>query len=286
MKKILILGKEGQIGWELQRSLASIGHIIAVDRTQIDLSNPSSILSVVRELQPQIIVNAAAYTAVDQAEKDRDAALLINGTAPGILAEEAKRLGATFVHYSTDYVFNGKSTLPYKETDTTDPLSIYGSSKLAGEQAIESVGGNYLIFRTSWIYGMRGKNFLLTMLRLGKERDHLKVVMDQIGAPTWSRSVAEATSNALTNCKETWGLYHLTASGSTSWHGFASKIFELHKKQHPEAKVPQVEPIRSHEFPSPVARPAYSVLSNDKVKHALGVTMPSWEAALGECLTT
>lgn len=284
MKRILIIGREGQIGWELQRSLATLGTITAVDKEEIDLANADSMINFIREMRPQIIVNAAAYTAVDQAEADLDNAMMINGTAPGILAEEARRLGASFVHYSTDYVFNGKASEPYKETDPTDPLSVYGKSKLAGELAVQNVGGHYLILRTSWIYGMRGKNFLLTMLKLGKERDQLKVVIDQVGAPTWCRYVAEITSHILLHCRDEWGLYHVTSAGETSWHGFATKIFQMHQALNPSTKIPEIIPIPSNEFPSPVKRPAYSVLSNEKIKDAFGVLMPSWETGLELCL--
>ncbi len=229
-KKIVLLGSTGQIGWELHRSLTTVGQVIPLNREAADLSKPEMVVQEIRKHKPHIIVNAAAYTAVDAAETESEKAMTINAKAPGMLAEEAKRLGALLVHYSTDYVFDGNNTSPYREEDPTNPLNSYGKSKLEGEKAIQAPAGKHLIFRTSWVYGMRGQNFLLTMLRLGKERDELKVVDDQIGAPTWCRHIAEATSQILAqkdllDQKALTGIYHMTSSGSTSWHGFATAIF-------------------------------------------------------------
>ena len=223
--RILLTGKNGQVGWELQRTLAPLGEVVVLDRRQLDLSDPDQIRERVREISPDLIVNAAAYTAVDRAEAEPEPAMAVNGTAPGLLAEEAKRIGAAIIHYSTDYVFDGAKTTPYTEEDAPNPLNVYGRTKLAGEQAVQAAGVPHLILRTSWVYGMRGKNFLLTILRLAREREELKIVDDQIGAPTWSRTIAEATAQILTS--GAWpvsgasGIYHLTASGSTSWYGFA-----------------------------------------------------------------
>lgn len=285
MKKILITGKDGQVGWELQRTLAPHGHITAFDRHSLDLQHPDKIRDIIRELKPVIIVNSAAYTAVDKAETDLEVAKAVNGTAPGILAEEAKRLGALLVHYSTDYVFDGTSSKPYLEIDATNPLNAYGKTKLDGEKSIQAVGGNYLIFRTSWVYGMRGKNFLLTMLRLAKEKEHLSIVGDQIGAPTWSRLIAEATAAVLANRKEfgdVKGIYNLTSAGSTSWYGFADAIF----KHCEGSKKPNLKEITTADYPLPAKRPQFSVLSHDKLKSTFRLTMPHWEDSLKLCLCT
>lgn len=281
MKKILLIGKDGQVGWELQRSLAVLGEVIACDRQKADLTNPDALIALVRDIKPQIIVNAGAYTAVDKAETECDLAMQINGKAPGVLAEEAKRLKATFVHYSTDYVFNGQSHVPYSENDTTAPLNVYGQTKLIGENSIQAVGGNYLIFRTSWVYGMRGKNFLLTMLKLAKEKKELKIVTDQIGAPTWSRLIAQATAQALGQCIEEKcsGIYNMTAAGQTSWKQFAEEIFKI-----AGSETPIVKGIPSSEYPLPAKRPAFSVLSNQKLNKTFGISLPSWGKGLQLCM--
>jgi len=274
MKRILITGKQGQVGWELQRTLASLGTIFAYDRSNLDLQNPIQICKTIREIQPHIIVNAAAYTAVDKAETDPEMANAVNATAPGILAEEAKKCGAILVHYSTDYVFDGTSPQPYTEADKTNPLNVYGKTKLEGEKAIQQISGKHLIFRTSWVYGARGKNFLLTMLKLGKERELLKIVNDQAGAPTWSRMIAEVTANILIDPKDSWGIYHLTSSGQTTWFEFAKKIFA--KSQ----MGVTIQPISTSEYPLPAIRPKYSVLSNEKLKKTFQICLPDWEESL------
>ncbi|MBS4095631.1 MAG: dTDP-4-dehydrorhamnose reductase [Sulfuricella sp.] len=278
--KILVTGKNGQVGWELQRTLAPLGEAVAVDRATLDLRNPDSIRAVIREVKPHLIVNPAAYTAVDKAESEPDVAQAVNGVAPGIMAEEAKRLGAVLVHYSTDYVFDGSKPVAYVEDDPTCPLNVYGRTKLAGEDAVRAVGVPHLILRTSWVYGVRGKNFLLTILRLAKDRDELKIVADQIGAPTWSRLIAETTAQIVAQrvkgLQELSGIYNFTAAGNTSWHGFASAIIESAGLD----KQPRLLPIPTSEYPLPAARPKNSVLSNDKLRREFGVSMPDWRTGL------
>lgn len=278
---ILLLGKNGQVGWELARTLAPLGNIVALNSQELDLADPDVIRGKVREFEPDVIVNAAAHTAVDKAESESDLAMKINGTAPGILAEEAKRLDALLVHYSTDYVFDGKKPGGYTEEDQTGPVSVYGKTKLAGEEAVRNSGANHLIFRTSWVYGMRGRNFLLTMLRLMKEREELKIVDDQIGAPTWSRMIAEATSLAIAGFRDDLsGTYHMTAGGSTSWHGFAAAILELSGLE----KKPRLLPIPTEAYPLPARRPQNSILSNEKLHSDFGIQLPDWRASLALCL--
>ncbi|MBA3958613.1 MAG: dTDP-4-dehydrorhamnose reductase [Parachlamydiaceae bacterium] len=281
MKRILIFGKNGQVGWELQRTLMAQGHVTAVDRNQVDLTNPDAIVALMRTLKPQIVVNAAAYTAVDKAETEIELTNAVNGKAPGIMAEEAKKLDALFVHYSTDYVFDGKGNLPYREEDIKAPCNAYGHSKLMGEQAVQAVGGKFLILRTSWVYGMRGKNFLLTMLRLAKERPQLRVVDDQVGSPTWSRLIAQTTSVLLPQARERSGVYHLTSKGQTSWAEFAKKIFEL---QTGTNKIPEVVSIATHEYPTPAVRPAYSVLATEKLERDFNLHLPNWDDVLKCCV--
>ena len=294
MNRILLVGKNGQVGWELQRTLATLGDVVAVDRQGMDLANPDSIRNAIRIIRPDLIVNAAAYTAVDKAESEPDLAMAINGIAPGIMAAEAKRLGAAMIHYSTDYVFDGTKTSPYTEEDEPNPLNVYGKTKLAGEQAVQAVGIPHLIFRTSWVYGLRGNNFLRTVLRLAKERSELKIVDDQIGAPTWSRMIAEATGQILAQCKldlrEVGGVYNLTATGRTSWYGFAKAILELMSLQGAHSSLithhplPKLIPIATDEYPLPALRPSYSVLSPDKLNQIFGVTLPAWDSSLMLCL--
>ncbi len=287
---ILLTGINGQVGFELARSLQGLGRVVALDRNGLDLGDLDQVRRVVRELNPSLIVNPAAYTAVDKAESDVDACMRLNAQAPGVLAEEAKKLGAALVHYSTDYVFDGMKDGAYVEDDQVNPQNVYGKSKLAGEQAIEASGCNHLIFRTSWVYGTRGKNFLLTMLRLGADRDELNVVADQVGAPTWATTIAALSSNVLSQAvvggADWWtgksGVYHLTASGATSWHGFASAIFAHSTLD----KKPLVKPISAASYPTPAARPANSRMSNEKLLTTFGVKAPDWEEALKLCLET
>ena len=289
MKEILILGKQGQIAWELQVTLASLGNVTVFGSQELDLANPDQIRERVRQVQPDIIVNAAAYTAVDKAETEPELCASINATAPGILAELARESQALLVHYSTDYVFDGSKTSPYLETDITNPLGVYGASKLAGEQAIMQVDCPHLILRTTWVYGNRGKNFLLTILRLAAERSELKIVSDQIGAPTWSRSIAEATSQILAQCdddRSLRGLYNLSAAGKTSWHGFASQIVSQYRELHPDRHltIQNILPIPASEYPTPAQRPANSVLDNSKILADFGVQLPDWDLSLSQLL--
>jgi dTDP-4-dehydrorhamnose reductase len=283
--RILVTGKEGQVGWELRRTLAVLGEVIAVDRTQLDLSNPEQAASVMRDLKPNVIVNAAAYTAVDKAESEEGLARAINALTPGAMAAEAKKLGALFIHYSTDYVFDGTATKPYIESDNVAPVSAYGRTKEEGERLIRESGANHLILRTAWVYGIRGKNFLLTMLRLAKERDRLRVVGDQIGSPTWSRLIAEATAALISQAgdKPVQDTLNLTSQGHTSWQGFASAIVEHGAKLGLCPPIP-IDAIGTEDYPTPAHRPAYSVLSGDKLKANYSVALPDWNAALQLCL--
>lgn len=294
MKKILLVGKNGQVGWELQRTLATLGDVVAVDRQGMDLANPDSIRSVIRTIRPSLIVNAAAYTAVDKAESEPELAMAINGIAPGIMAEEAKQLGAAMVHYSTDYVFDGTKTSPYTEEDTPNPVSIYGKTKLAGEQAVQAAGIPHLIFRTSWVYGLRGRNFLLTILRLAKERDELRIVDDQIGAPTWSRMIAEATGQVLSQSPSVLaaksGIYNMMAAGQISWYGFANAILEsmalqgVHSPLETYYSLPKLIPIPTSEYPLPASRPLNSALSSVKLNRTFGAALPAWGVSLTLCM--
>ncbi|MDR8035387.1 MULTISPECIES: dTDP-4-dehydrorhamnose reductase [Burkholderia cepacia complex] len=287
---ILVTGVNGQVGFELLRSLQGLGRVVACDRSVLDLSDLDRVRSVVRELKPSIIVNPAAYTAVDKAETDVDAARRLNAEVPRAFAEEAARLGAALVHYSTDYVFDGTKEGAYVETDATNPQNVYGLTKLEGEQAIAATGCAHLILRTSWVYGRRGKNFLLTMLKLGSERPELRVVADQVGAPTWSKTIATATAHivaqALAADDADWwaqrsGVYHFTSAGATSWHGFAEAIFA----QAMGERAPRVLPIPASDYPVPAKRPSNSRLSHDKLTEAFGLRLPDWADALTLCLS-
>lgn len=287
--RILILGAHGQLGRELQRSFADAGEVIAHGHDTADLSRPDELRAIVRESAPQLILNAAAYTAVDRAESEPELARAINAYAPAILAEEALRANALFFHYSTDYVFDGSKTTPWIETDAPHPLNVYGQTKLEGEQAIQQIGGRAFIFRTSWVYGPHGKNFLLTMLRLGRERKQLRVVDDQIGAPTSSIQLADATRRIADQIlsgntpADSARIYHMTCSGSTSWCGFARAIFERAERIL-RTPAPEVVPIPTSEFPTPARRPAYSVLSDEKLFQTFGVRLAPWQIALEEVM--
>jgi dTDP-4-dehydrorhamnose reductase len=286
--KILVTGKNGQLGYELAEKFSPGHDLISLDRNELDLSQPDQIVDKVRAIKPDLILNAAAYTAVDLAEKEAGLAVAINSIAPGILAEEANRLGVPLVHYSTDYVFDGNATEPYQETDVTAPLGMYGKSKLAGEIAVASTAKRHLIMRVSWLYGNRRQNFMLTMLRLMRERESLSVVNDQIGSPTWVRLVANTTEQALNlssskpMLKIKDGLYHVAASGITSWHGFASAI--LANTNDANRRVQNIRAIATSEYPTPAKRPAYSVLNCAKIEAALGINMPTWDSQLIECI--
>lgn len=282
MKKFLILGARGQLGIELQKTFQSAGQVIALGRDTCDLTDSSAIRAAIDQSHPDVILNAAAYTAVDRAESEPETAMSINGHAPGVLAEEAKKTNALLIHYSTDYVFDGSQREPWTEDDLVNPLNQYGLTKLAGERNIQRVGGRFLIFRTSWVFSPHGRNFLCTMLRLGQERKELAVVIDQKGAPTSASALAAATHRILTstqayNLDQFTGIYHMTCAGETTWRGFAEAIFT--KAQAPRPWPPVVG-IPSSQFPTPSARPANSVLSNKKLKAAFDVELPSWESAL------
>jgi dTDP-4-dehydrorhamnose reductase len=287
MTKILVTGKSGQLGWELQRSLAPLGEMVAFDRHGLDLSSSDSIASAIRREKPDIIANAGAYTAVDKAESEPELAMRINGIAPGILAEEAKRTGALLIHYSTDYVFDGTKNGPYRESDVPSPVSSYGRSKLQGENAIMAAGGSHLLFRTSWVYASRGTNFLCTMLRLARERPELKIVDDQLGAPTWARSIADMTAQVLGNparARENSGIYHFTAAGAVTWFGFAEAIFRHMMEFDGAFRAPRLTPIPSSDYPTPARRPMNSRLNTAKFSDAFGLIPSHWEGDLKACL--
>jgi dTDP-4-dehydrorhamnose reductase len=274
--KILLTGRNGQVGWELESSLASLGNVVATDRTTLDIADPDQIRRVVRDVKPRIIVNAAAYTAVDKAESEPELAMRINGLAPGVLAEEASRLGALLVHYSTDYVFDGEKATAYVEDDAPRPINAYGRSKLAGERAIQSSGCKHLILRTSWVYGARGKNFLLTILKLAGERPELRVVDDQRGAPTSCVAIAAATAELMRNDAALSGaaIYHMTAAGAASWCDFARAIVARAGLAIP------VVPIGSEAYPTPARRPRNSLLDNAKLRATFSIALPNWKADL------
>ncbi|MCQ9427043.1 dTDP-4-dehydrorhamnose reductase [Pseudomonas sp. LJDD11] len=285
--KILITGQHGQVSRHLQHSLADLGDLQVLGRDALDLSQPGNLVAQVRAWQPGLIINAAAHTAVDQAESETDLAHTINATAPGLLAEAATQLGVPLIHYSTDYVFDGSHTAPYTEQDAPNPLSVYGASKLAGEQAIQAVGGQHLILRTSWVYSQYGRNFLLTMQKLLQEREELRVVADQVGAPTWAGTIAHSTRQLIERWRDgqpgAWGVYHLTASGETSWFGFAQAIgAQLAAQGKPCARL---EPIPTSAYPTPATRPLNSRLDCSKLQREWGVSQPDWQQALLECLS-
>ncbi|WLG57180.1 dTDP-4-dehydrorhamnose reductase [Pseudomonas extremorientalis] len=284
--KILICGQHGQVSRELQQRLQGLGELIVLGRDQLDLANAEQIRQRVRAHRPSLIINAAAHTAVDQAESEPDAAFAINAIAPGILAEEAKALGIPLIHYSTDYVFDGSKPVPYTEADTPNPLGVYGQSKLAGEQAIAAVGGQYLVLRTSWVYSNHGKNFLLTMQRLLQEKPQMRIVADQIGAPTWAGSIANSTLALIERWQAgtagEWGVYHLTAQGETSWFGFAEAIGEHLRKQ--GKACAELEAIPSSAYPTPAQRPLNSRLDCSRLQQQWHVSQPQWQDALRECL--
>jgi dTDP-4-dehydrorhamnose reductase len=288
--KILVLGRVGQVGWELRHRLACLGEVTVVDYPEVDFTRADSIRETVRATAPAVIVNAVAYTAVDKAESETELAMAINGTAPGVLAEEAKKLGSVLVHYSTDYVFDGTKQGPYVESDAPNPMNVYGRSKLAGDEAIEAMGGDFLILRTSWVYGARGNNFLLTMLRLAKEKAELRIVDDQIGSPTTSECIAQATADILAQVLAPAGgglagrsgIYNLTCAGEASWFGFAKEFLSAQIG----SATPKLIPIPTSEFPRPAKRPANSRLSCRRVEETFGVAMPDWKVALALVLET
>jgi dTDP-4-dehydrorhamnose reductase len=285
---ILLFGKVGQVGWELRRTLAPMSRLVCVDYPEVDFTQPDSIRRWIADAAPDIVVNAAAYTAVDKAETEAALAAKINAEAPGVMAEETARRGALLVHYSTDYVYEGTKTTPYVEDDPPNPQGAYARTKLAGDRAIQAAGGAHLIFRLCWVYGARGSNFLLTMMRLARERETLRVVADQIGCPTWSRLIAETTALALrqvrspADARGLSGIYHLCASGQTSWHGFAQAIIDLMPAD--EKKCRTVQAITTAEYPTPTKRPAYSVMSCAKLERTFGLRLPDWHESLRQVL--
>ena len=292
--KILLLGKGGQVGWELQRSLAPLGQVLALDsRSQVpcgDLANLSGLAETVRDYAPDVIVNAAAYTAVDKAESDREQAFKVNAEAVGVLARAAAECGALLVHYSTDYVFPGHGTRPWREEDATGPLNAYGESKLAGEQAIQAAGCQYLIFRTSWVYAARGNNFAKTMLRLAAERDSLGVIDDQYGAPTGAELIADITAHAITATRvdpALEGLYHLAASGETTWCGYARYALQQAAAlgMPLRADAEKVNPLTADGYPTPAKRPANSRLDTNKLQKTFALTLPDWRLGVARMLT-
>jgi dTDP-4-dehydrorhamnose reductase len=298
--RILLTGMTGQVGAELLAILPLLGEVAAFDRHGLDLSNPEQIRRAIRDVQPTIIVNAAAYTSVDQAEREEKQAHITNVEAPALMAEEAKKIGAALVHYSTDYVFDGSKTLPYEETDRPSPINVYGMTKLAGEEAIQAVGVPHLIFRTSWVYGTRGRNFLLTILRLATEHEELRIVRDQFGAPTWSREIAKSTARILAQLSgqgqeafsRSSGIYHMTARGETSWFEFAKAILEEASRTSQNVSwfaaatggralvARLVTPVATEEYPTLARRPSYSVLSTSRLKQMFDSELPHWRMQL------
>ncbi|MCB8751678.1 dTDP-4-dehydrorhamnose reductase [Planktothrix agardhii] len=286
MKPILLIGKDGQLGQELQPFLASMGSLVSVGRDTLDLSQTQEIESLIEEIKPEWVINAAAYTAVDKAESEPELALTINGIAPGILAKTCQKLDATLIHISTDYVFDGTQSHPYLETDPTHPLGVYGESKLAGEIAIQDTQAKFAILRTAWVYGVGGTgNFVKTMLRLGKDREEIRVVSDQVGSPTWTGDLAQSIVQLMPLLNDqNYGIYHCTNSGVTSWYDFAIAIFEEAKLLGFSLKIERVIPITTAEYPTPASRPAYSVLSGKKLANLLGNHTPQWRQGLRKML--
>jgi dTDP-4-dehydrorhamnose reductase len=293
--RILLLGKNGQVGWELQRSLAPLGEVLALDRHSTDfcgdLSQPERLAQTVRDWRPDVIVNAAAHTAVDKAESEPDLSRCLNATAPAALAQAAAEIGAWLVHYSTDYVFNGQGEQAWQEDDATDPLSVYGHTKLEGEQRIAASGCKHLIFRTSWVYAARGGNFAKTMLRLAAERDRLTVINDQHGAPTGADLIADVTTHAIrqvmaNTAPALTGIYHLVAAGETSWHGYASHVIAQARTLQPAQalKVSEIAPVPTSAFPTPARRPLNSRLSTRKLQQAFGLVLPPWQQGVDRML--
>jgi dTDP-4-dehydrorhamnose reductase len=292
--RILLLGGSGQLGTELRRSLAPLGEMVVATRSghlddgrpceQADFEAPDSLASLVLRLSPALVVNAAAYTAVDRAETDPTTAFRVNAEAPRAIAEACAQCAARFVHYSTDYVFDGRGERPYREDDPVAPLGVYGASKRAGEEAVLGSPARHMVFRTAWVYAAHGKNFLRTMLRLGAERDELRVVADQMGSPTPAGLIADVTADIVGRGEVPSGLWHLTAAGQTSWHGFADAIVAGAHERGLLSCRPRVSPITTAEFPTPAARPAYSVLDCHRLQSTFGITLPGWHDALGDVL--
>ena len=294
---ILLTGATGQVGGELINTLSPLGEVIAPSRSTLDLANLQSIRDTIRTLRPRWIVNPAAYTTVDKAESEPDLAYAINRDAVRAMGEEAATIGASVIHFSTDYVFDGTGTKPYVETDPTNPVSVYGASKLAGEQALAQTGAAHLIFRTSWVYGARGKNFLLTILKLAREREHLRIVGDQHGAPTWSRDLAQMTAHVIGQAEaaangqnlnstlaRSSGIYHASGAGETTWHGFAAEAVHQQREREPDTRFAEIEAITTAEYPTPAKRPANSRLNCDKLQQQFNWSMPEWRESLRHVL--
>jgi dTDP-4-dehydrorhamnose reductase len=291
--RLLVTGAEGQVGWELNRSLMPLGDVVALDRRRCDLSQPELLPKLIGSIKPDVVVNAGAYTAVDKAEQEEKLATTVNGTAAGAIAEEARKAGILLVHYSTDYVFDGAKETPYTEDDAPHPINAYGRSKLAGETALRQVGGDYVILRTSWVYAGRKQNFVRTILRLAAEREELRIVDDQIGAPTWARNIADATALIVRAASQervqggfASGIFNLTASGATSWYGFAQAILEDAQRHGllSAQRLPRLKPISSKEYPVPAARPKNSRLALEQLGQRFAIALPDWKQALSLCI--
>jgi dTDP-4-dehydrorhamnose reductase len=296
--RILLTGATGQVGGELLEMLKPLGEVIAPTRTQMDLANASSVRETIRAVRPRWIVNPGAYTAVDKAESEPELAYAINAEAVKVVGHEAKAIGAGVIHFSTDYVFDGSGSAPYRETDTTGPVSVYGASKLAGEMGLAESGADHFIFRTSWVYGTREKNFLLTILKLARERETLRVVADQYGAPTWSRDLAEMTADVIGQCEaaarrrelapvlgEMGGVYHAAGAGETTWYGFAAEAVRLQREREPRVRFAEIEAIPTVAYPTPAKRPANSRMNCSKLVERLGWKMMDWQDSLRKVLT-
>ena len=292
---ILLFGKDGQVGWELNRLVQPLGEVTAMGRLEADFSEPEALRKIVQSYRPDVIINAAAYTAVDRAEEEEALAMLVNSEAPGVLAEEARKINALLIHYSTDYVFDGENEKPYAESDEPNPINVYGNSKLGGERAIQNSGCRYIILRTSWVYSSRGKNFFLTVVRLAEKQPRLAIVSDQTGAPTWARMIADATIAVLKQaCGEVLSgsfvsdVYHLTSRGQTTWYGFATKILSdnritsVLKGRQP----PGIDPLTTAQYPTPARRPKNSTLDISKIESRYDLQLPDWEKSLGEFMQT
>jgi dTDP-4-dehydrorhamnose reductase len=296
--RILLTGATGQLGGELLETLKPLGEVIAPSRTEMDLANVTSVRETIRTVLPRWIVNPAAYTAVDKAESEPELALAINAEAVKAMGQEARAIGAGVIHFSTDYVFDGSANAPYRETDATGPVSVYGVSKLAGEKALTDSGAGHMVFRTSWVYGPVGKNFLLTILKLARERERLRVVADQYGAPTWSRDLAKMTADVIAQCEaaarghelesvlaDVGGVYHAAGAGETTWYGFAAEALRLQQEREPDVRFAQIDAITTAEFPTPAKRPANSRMNCEKLAARFGRKMMDWQDSLREVLT-
>jgi dTDP-4-dehydrorhamnose reductase len=296
--RILLTGATGQVGGELLETLKPLGEIVAPGRTEMDLADSVSVRETIRAVRPRWIVNPAAYTAVDKAESEPELALAINAEAVKVMGQEARAIGAVVIHFSTDYVFDGSADAPYRETDTTGPVSVYGVSKLAGEKALTASGVGHMVLRTSWVYGSVGKNFLLTILKLARERERLRVVADQYGAPTWSRDLAKMTADIIAQCEaaarghelegvlaDVGGVYHAAGSGETTWYGFAAEALRLQQEREPDVRFAQIDAITTAEYPTPAKRPANSRMNCEKLAERFGRKMMDWQDSLREVLT-